>query len=315
MKSVFLTAFTLLGLTSFAQRIENFYDWQWKPVAANEARFYSLMEQKDSVWHRRDYYLRERMLQMDGSYKDSACKIAHGPFQYYHANEVLKSKGTYVNGKKQGLWVGYHDNRMMSDSAFYEGGNPVGLAMEWHRSGYAADSSLWNADGGGVQVSWFENGSPSAAGFYGPGRKARGKWQFFHANGALSALEVYDGELLLSKEYFDESGNKLADTTNKDRSADFQGGDAAWVKYLNKNLYFPSHMKFTEPGKAVVVIGFAIDEEGKVTDAYVETSLHPEMDKAAMNVIRKSPRWHPAINHNRRVKAYRRQPVTFSQDW
>lgn len=315
MKSALLTALTLLGLTTFAQRTENFYDWQWHPTTANNARFYSIMEQKDSLWHRRDYYLREQRAQMVGSYRDTACKIAHGPFRFFHANGRLKSQGTYINGKKHGQWVSYHDNGMISDSAVYEGGTPRGIAMQWHRNGFMADSSVWNDDGSGVQVSWFENGVPSAAGFYGPGRKSRGKWQFFHPNGALSAQEVYAEDHLVSKEYFDESGNRLSDTTNKDRSAEFRGGAAAWSKYMNKGLYFPQHLKFTEPGKAVVVIAFAINEEGKVADAYVETSLHPEMDKVALNVIRKSPQWHPAINHNRRVKTYLRQSVTFAQDW
>lgn len=315
MKAALLTAATLLGLSTFAQRIENFYDWQWKPTTSNNARFFSVMEQKDSVWHRQDYYLRERKMQMDGYYKDSACKVAHGMFYFFHANGILKSKGSYISGLKQGLWVSYHDNRVMSDSTFYEGGTPRGTALSWYRNGFPQDSSVWNEDGSGVQVSWFDDGQPSEAGFYGAGRKPRGKWQFFHRNGTLSAQEVYDGGRLLSKEYFDEQGQKLADTASKDRGADFRGGNGAWIKYLNKNLYFPSHLKFTEPGEAVVVIAFVVDEEGKVTDAYVETSLHPEMDRAALNVIRKSPQWVPAINHNRRVKAYRRQPVTFAQDW
>lgn len=313
MKTALLTAATLLGLSCFAQRIEHLYDWQWRPATNNNARFYSLMEQDDSVWHRQDFYIRERMRQMDGYYKDTACTIPHGTFHYFHANGVLKSKGAYVAGKKQGLWLSFYDNRMMSDSTVYEAGVPRGVSLSWHRNGYPQDSSVWNEDGSGVQVTWFDTGSPSEAGLYGPGRKAKGRWQFFHPSGALSALEVYEGERLVSKQYYDEQGNKLEDALVMDRSADFPGGSAAWSKYLDKHLYFPPTLRFTEPGEAVVVIAYAIDENGKVTDAYVETSLHPEIDRVALNAIKRSPQWVPAINHNRRVKAYRRQPVTFSQ--
>jgi hypothetical protein len=56
-----------------------------------------------------------------------------------------------------------------------------------------------------------------------------------------------------------------------------------------------------------------VDEEGLIQDAEVTGSLHPDFDKIALEAIKNSPKWIPAIDHNRKIKAYRRQPVTFAQ--
>ena len=52
---------------------------------------------------------------------------------------------------------------------------------------------------------------------------------------------------------------------------------------------------------------------GKVIDAEVSLPFHPEFDKIALSIIKDSPAWTPATAHNRKVKAYRRQPITFAQ--
>jgi outer membrane biosynthesis protein TonB len=164
-----------------------------------------------------------------------------------------------------------------------------------------------------MTVHWFDNGNPAAAGNYAAERKGHGKWQYFHKNGQLSSIEVFDKGSLRSKQYFTEDGSPIADTTSRDRAATFPGGQKAWMKYLQRSLYFPSQWKISGADEVVVVVDWAIDEDGKVVDAWVSAPFHPEFDKIALEVIRKSPQWQPCISHNRRIKDYRRQPVTFSQ--
>ncbi len=57
-----------------------------------------------------------------------------------------------------------------------------------------------------------------------------------------------------------------------------------------------------------------INEDGKVLNAEVSVPLQPEFDKIALNAVNKSPKWIPAISHNRRVYFYFRQLVTFTQE-
>jgi protein TonB len=35
------------------------------------------------------------------------------------------------------------------------------------------------------------------------------------------------------------------------------------------------------------------------------------MEEEAMRAIRKAPKWNPAVQNGRQVKAYRKQPITF----
>ena len=63
----------------------------------------------------------------------------------------------------------------------------------------------------------------------------------------------------------------------------------------------------------IVRIDFAIDENGKVIEEYLSLPFHEAFDQNAFKVINNSPPWLTAISHNRKVKAYRRQPVTFVQ--
>lgn len=311
------TCLTAVFITSIsAQKIEKFYNYKWEEVGSPAlARFYSITEKKDSVWDRKDFYLRESKLQMQGFYKDQNADTPHGHFSYFHSNGNLLSHGQYINGKKTGLWLSFHTNQMMSDSVFYdESGRVIGTRVGWHSNGYMSDSTFIQPDGSGIRIGWFDNGIVSEAGYFGPGHKQKGKWKYFHSNGQLSSLELYDNGKLVNKEYFDENGVKQNDTTNRDRNAMYPGGMKAWQKHLEKKMYFPPQYKITNSDQVVVIVSWQVDEEGKVKDVEVTSSFHPQFDKIAVEVIKSSPKWLPAISHNRKIKQYPSQPVTFSQE-
>jgi antitoxin component YwqK of YwqJK toxin-antitoxin module len=308
---LFLLAF-IISLPTFAQKIETFYDYRWKATTPELARFLAVIEKTDSGWHRSDYFIQERKLQMDGTYEDSACKKGNGIFRYYHSNGTLETVGHYVHGKRDGLWLSYHYNGMMDDSITYNMGHKIGACYQWYENGYPSDSSFWNPDGSGVATGWFNNGNPSYAGRYSAGEKRNGKWVYYHRNGKPSATEMYKDGVLTDKEYYDEKGNPT-DTTNKDRSASYPGGSKGWQKYLNNKLYFPTQYKIVNGDKAIVIVDAVIDEEGNVTGVTVSTPFHPAFDKIALEVVRKSQRWEPAIQHNRKVRYKIKQPIYFAQ--
>jgi antitoxin component YwqK of YwqJK toxin-antitoxin module len=310
----FLSFLFLMSSTHlFAQKIEQYYDYSWKLTDPSSARYYTIIEKTDSLWNRKDYFIYEKSLQMEGNYKEVECKIEEGLFTYYHSNKVIESTGNYKNGKRDGLWYRYYTNGLMYDSVTYKMGNVIGLRQRWHKNGFPMDSTVLQADGSGVEVTWFDNGNPSSAGRFGSGTKQTGKWQYFHKNGNLSASEVYDNGQLVSRTYFSEDGKALSDTTNKDRQAEYKGGIRQWQNYLLKNLRFPSQWQFSEATQAIVFVDWVVDEDGVIQDAEVSGSLHPDFDKIAFDAINTSPKWIPAIDHNRKIKAYRRQPVTFAQ--
>ena len=172
-----------------------------------------------------------------------------------------------------------------------------------------SDSSIYNLEGRIDVTNWFENGQLSKAGkmhYY----KEDGKWQYFHRNGKISAEEVYDVGKLTNRIYYDEAGIALSDTTNRDRAAECTKD---WKTYLENNLN-PPDVRFKNGDRAVVIVDFSIDEDGKVGDVTLYSSFHKSFDDIAIEVVKKSPLWKPAIDHNRRVKVYKRQPMTFIQE-
>jgi antitoxin component YwqK of YwqJK toxin-antitoxin module len=312
MKPLLLLLTVILSSAAFAQKIETFYDYRWKETKPETARFFAVVEKTDSGWHRRDYFIQERKLQMEGTFEDSACKKTNGYFRYYHPNGSLEKAGNYIHGKKDGLWLSYHYNGMMSDSTTYNKGHRIGNSYGWYENAYPSDSSTWNPDGSGISVGWFNNGNPSYAGRYGPGEKKQGKWIFYHRNGKPSAIEMYEDGKMVDKQYYDEQGTQT-DTVNKDRKASYPGGQESWRKYLSNQLYFPTQYKIVNGDKAIVVVEAVIDEEGNVTDVTVNTPFHPAFDKIAVNVVRKSRQWEPCISHNRKLRYKIKQLISFAQ--
>jgi len=201
----------------------------------------------------------------------------------------------------------------MQDSTLFEEDQPKGISLRWHANGSMSDSSFYLEDGSSVKVSWFENGTVSSAGRLNAEKQLHGKWQYFHTNGHLSAAETYNNGILVDRQYYTEEGKALADTTDKTSPPVFKGDIPGWLKYLEKNLYFPANYKIVNGDKAVVVVSFTIDENGKVTDTYLPTPFHPVFNDIVLRVIKTSPNWQPAINHNRRVPFTHRQVVGFKQ--
>ncbi len=310
MKITSLLFFFFISHYTIAQKKEAWYDYFWKSSPPENARYYSTVEKTDSGWLRNDYYVSSQRLQMRALYADEACKVRNGDCVYYHANNFPSSVGRMVNNKQEGICIRYHSNSMIADSALYRNGQVVDKRFRWHSNGYVSDSISRVNDSMHVQIGWFDDGTPAYAGYLLHGLN-HNKWKYFHHNGQLSAVETYKKDERISAEYFDEEGKPQTDTSAANREATIKGGEAAWRKYLEKKLYWPPGLEFTVPASVAVGISFIVDENGKVTDVEVSMPFHEAFDKIALKVIENSPDWQPAIVHNRKVKAYRIQPVIF----
>jgi antitoxin component YwqK of YwqJK toxin-antitoxin module len=295
------------------QLSEKFYDFNWKECEIGYAQFLSRVTKTDSGFLKQDYYIRERKLQMKGLYEDEACKIANGSFKFYHPNGNIASFGDYKHGRKEGTWLSFYINQMMSDSATYFKGKKLGTCLSWHENGFPSDSLVIDERGIGVEVSFTNKGVPSSAGRYAEGKKQEGKWVYYHANGNKSAVEIYHENFLLDKQYFDESGVLLTDSSNNDAKAEFPGGATAWQKWLSKKIYFPANVKIVNSEKIAVVVSFTINEKGEIENAFISTPFENEFNRIALNAIEKSPKWKPARMHNRTVPYNQRQVINFEQ--
>lgn len=113
---------------------------------------------------------------------------------------------------------------------------------------------------------------------------------------------------------------KTTDTTDNDNitfdkvevEASFPGGVQAWRSFLERTLNPVVPVDNGAPaGTYTVVIQFVVDRNGNISDIKALTNHGYGMEKEVVRVIQKSPKWLPAMQNERKVRAYRKQPVTF----
>ncbi len=113
----------------------------------------------------------------------------------------------------------------------------------------------------------------------------------------------------------DTAGNKAAELKPDsvfmvvEIESDFPGGQAAWIRFLNTHLVYPPKA-VRKNIQGTVVLRFIVGKDGVLSD--IEAQSGPDLLKeAALNVIKESPRWVPAIQNGKKVKSYKMQPITF----
>ncbi len=100
--------------------------------------------------------------------------------------------------------------------------------------------------------------------------------------------------------------------TKVENEAQFPGGTAAWVRYLQKNLNANTPVdNGARSGTYQVIVKFIVSKDGSISDVQPETKHGYGMEEEAIKIIKRGPKWTPALQNGRNVNAYRRQPITF----
>lgn len=148
--------------------------------------------------------------------------------------------------------------------------------------------------------------------FYEKGVRKEG-W-FFYSNGRKKAYfhttapEKYD-----IQRGWDEGGKEIVPYIIW-KAASFPGGDSAWKSFLVQGLAAGQPAEYVA-GKisGVVWVQFSILPDGTVSDVRVKNSSgHEELDKHAVEVIKSSPKWNPAIQFNKQTRYFQKQALTYA---
>ncbi len=89
----------------------------------------------------------------------------------------------------------------------------------------------------------------------------------------------------------------------------FPGGISEWLNFLRRNLQTPDGL--SEGQKIAVRVRFWIDTDGSVSRFEIIQSGGSLFDKEVLRVIKKMPRWEPAVQNNLKVAVAYIQPVIF----
>jgi hypothetical protein len=111
-------------------------------------------------------------------------------------------------------------------------------------------------------------------------------------------------------------GTKNTKTENRQQGAvpaRFPGGNAAWEKYVVRNLNKDVLKLNNGPfGKYTVVVSFLVDKDGSISDVRADNDPGFGTKAEAERIIKKGPNWMPATDEKGQNVAYRqKQPVTF----
>ncbi len=127
--------------------------------------------------------------------------------------------------------------------------------------------------------------------------------------GIVVPVQIDEGKKVIEEKKEDDE-NKIFEKVEIEAS--FKGGESAWRKYLERNLNPNTPVDNGAPeGTYTVWVQFVVDKEGNISDVRGLTSKGYGMEEEAVRVIKKGPAWEPAIQNGRKVKAYRKQPITF----
>jgi len=90
----------------------------------------------------------------------------------------------------------------------------------------------------------------------------------------------------------------------------FPGGEAAWAKFLQKNLRYPQEaMEAGISGK--VYISFVVEKDGHLSNITVERTPGYGLDAEAVRVLKLVPPWKPGIQNGQAVRVRYNMPFNF----
>lgn len=126
--------------------------------------------------------------------------------------------------------------------------------------------------------------------------------------GLATPAQIDEGKQVIEEKKEDE--NQVF--TKVEVEASFPGGEGAWRKYLERNLNSSTPVdNGAAEGSYTVWVQFIVDKEGNISDVKALSSHGFGMEDEAVKVIKRGPKWVPALQNGRHVKAYRKQPITF----
>lgn len=90
----------------------------------------------------------------------------------------------------------------------------------------------------------------------------------------------------------------------------FPGGASKLASYLNNEINYP-YEAFNKKIQGRVIVTFAVEASGSISDAKIIRSIHPLLDKEALRVVNNMPKWIPAIKEGKTVRAKYTLPINF----
>lgn len=95
-----------------------------------------------------------------------------------------------------------------------------------------------------------------------------------------------------------------------EQQAEFPGGNAAMMKWLSNNVRYPESAQQNDI-QGRVIVKFVVEKDGSIGHAEILKGVDRDLDREAIRVVKKMPRWQPGKNNGVAVRSYFNLPVVF----
>ena len=119
-------------------------------------------------------------------------------------------------------------------------------------------------------------------------------------NDSIQKIEEYETDV---------NDTTIYTTKEVDVKPQFIGGDTALMKWLNKNITYPSLSHASIQGR--VICRFVVEKDGLITNIEITKSVHQSLDREVVRLVKLMPKWSPAIKDKKIVRCYFILPVSF----
>lgn len=94
------------------------------------------------------------------------------------------------------------------------------------------------------------------------------------------------------------------------KEAEYPGGKEAFARFLQERLNTPDDLEAGQ--KQAVIVRFMVDVDGSISKTEIVQSGGEKFDKEVIRVLKKMPKWNPAMQNGEKVPVYFTQLVTFA---
>ncbi len=95
-----------------------------------------------------------------------------------------------------------------------------------------------------------------------------------------------------------------------EQQAEFPGGQAALMKWLSNNVRYPETAQQNDV-QGRVIVKFVVEKDGSIGAATILKGVDKDLDREALRVVKKMPKWQPGKNNGVAVRSYFNLPVVF----
>ncbi len=91
---------------------------------------------------------------------------------------------------------------------------------------------------------------------------------------------------------------------------EFPGGEEEMMKFIRDNVEYPEEaIEKNEQGR--IYVQFVVEMDGELTDIKVVRGASPLLDKEAVRVISRMPKWTPGTLNGKKVRVRYTVPINF----